>query len=513
PAREATRPKICIAATGGYGRRELCPYSDIDVTFVVAEEEDEYLDAVVRQMFMTIMEVFKSRCGLKVGYGYRTVSGADQLDHQTQTALLDLRVVAGSHRLGEEFRREVLQHIWPASFLRTKLEERVAQRARLGGTVHQVEPELREGPGGLRDIHLAEWLAATSFPSTRGDVWHQLQRLGAVSPRDVQAVTEAREFLLTVRNWAHWQTERLADRLVRDRQEAVAVALHCAEDGRVSRVERFMEQYYRAAENSLRVSGFVADRCLAERLSLSEELACSGSELFVAYPWVRAIAPRFLMEMAQHFQSHGLHPGHELRRILSQQLEQCPELGEDPEACQDFMGLLRAVPTAGRRPVLEGGEPPPGVYNTLRMLADLGLLQRLLPELGEAYRRVPFDPAHRHSIGFHLLETVRCLERLRFTQDPALDEFRKPWSAVRSPEILYLAALLHDIGKLVVGIPHPEAGAEMAHRLCRRLGLDDAAADAVVHLVRIHMVMSDTAQLRDLTLEKTLHDFCEAVGS
>ncbi len=512
-AREATRPKISIAATGGYGRRELCPYSDIDVTFVVAEEEDPLLDATVRQMFHTIMEVFHQRCGLKVGYGYRTLADAVRLETETQTALVDLRVVAGSHRLAEEFRREVFQHVWPAAFVRTKLAERREQWERHGGAIHQIEPEVREGPGGLRDLHLAEWLATVSFPSTRGDVWRQLQRLGAVSPADVQGVTEAREFLLTARNWNHWKAQRHADRLVRERQEGLAEALRLPDDRDLSRVERLMERYYRAAETVARISSFVADRCLAERLSLSEALGCSGSELHVAYPWVRVTEPDFLMEVAQNFQSHGLQPGHELRRMISQHLESCSPLAEDPEAAQDFVGLLRALPPPGRHYASQTAGTPPGVYATLRLFADLGLLQRLIPELGAAYRRVPFDVAHRHSIGFHMLETVRHLERLRFTDESNLEDFRRAWGVVEAPEVLYLGALLHDIGKLAGTGPHAETGAHATRDIAERLGLEPDLAQRAERLVRLHMVMSETAQLRDVTLEKTIHDFTDAVGS
>ena len=133
PERDAARPKISIVATGGYGRRELCPFSDIDVTFVVVEEEDEVLDAVVRQMFMLLMETFSQRSGLKVGYAYRTLSDVAQLDHQTLTSLLDSRVVAGSHGLAENFLQKVFRSIWPAAFVRQKVAERRQLGEKQGG--------------------------------------------------------------------------------------------------------------------------------------------------------------------------------------------------------------------------------------------------------------------------------------------------------------------------------------------------------------------------------------------
>ncbi len=525
-SREAVRRKICIVATGGYGRRELCPCSDIDVSFVVSEEEDASLDAAVRGIFMDLMEVFTQRLGLKVGYAYRTHADAATLDHQTQTALLDTRVVAGSHPLGHQFAVEVARHVWPAAFVRQKIAERRLQCERLGGTIYRIEPELREGPGGLRDIHLAEWLAAVSFPTCRGDVWRQLQRLGVVTRRDAQQVAAAREFLLSLRNWMHWQTGRPTNVLVRERQEHLAEALGF-EDQDASAVELFMEQYYLHAEHAARVSGFVADRCLAERLSLTDELACTGADLQAAYPWLRVDTPRFLIDLGHHFQQFGLAPGYELRRMIAQQLESCADLGTDSEAADGFVLLLKTPPGPPLPRAILGGYSAPRtrfreadrlvVYETLALLAELGILQAMVPEMGRAYRRVPFDMVHLHTVGFHTLETVRALAELRLANDEAMVEFRRVWTEVEAPEVLYLAGLLHDVGKVAIGgtgAPgHADVGARMAREICARLRLDAAATSMVSLLVEHHLLMSETAQLRDLTLDKTIHDFVAVVDN
>lgn len=514
--RDPVRGKIAVVATGGYGRRELCPYSDIDVTFIVAEEEDPHLDATVRKMFHSLMEVFSQRVRLKVGYGYRTLADVAQLDHQTQTALLDTRVISGSNGLTNQFLMEVFRHIWPAAFVRRKVGERRESIEKHGGTIYRIEPEVRESAGGLRDLHLAEWLSAASFPSTRGDVWRQLQRLGVVTRRDVQDVIAAREFLLTIRTWMHWHTGRPADALIRERQELLAEALLYHDDDRASRVERFMEQYYEYAEAVSRIAGFVIDRCLSERLSISDELVCSGSELFPAYPWVRVAEPRFLIEICQNFQELGLTPGHELRRMIAQQLDNVPALGEDREASDDFLGLLQAAAPSQVQPYtpLNVSTTPggPGVYETLSLMASMGILQRLIPELGEAYRRVPFDQVHRHTIGHHALQTVRALEQLRISDDERLRDWVRIWSEIEAPSLLFLAGLLHDVGKIAPG-SHSVAGAEIAGAILDRLGIDGASAQKVKKLIRHHLLMSDTAQLRDLTLEKTIQDFVEVIDT
>ncbi|MFN3651509.1 MAG: HD domain-containing protein [Armatimonadota bacterium] len=503
---EAIRHKISIVATGGYGRRELCPYSDIDVTFIVAEEDEPTLDATVRSMFLLLMEVFSQRCGLKVGYGYRSPADVAQLDHQTQTSLLDLRVIGGSHSLTNVFGLELARHIWPAAFVRRKLLERQQVIEKHGSALHRIEPELREGPGGLRDLQIAEWVAAVSFPSTRGDVWRQLQKLGVVTRGEAQQVAAAREFLLTVRTWMHWHAGRQADLLVRERQELLAEALGFKDDDHACRVERFMERFYQHAENVARISRFVVDRCLAERLSLTDELACSGNELVPAYSWVKTGSPRFLVDMFVECHEHGLTPGYELRRMVAQYLDDCAPLGGDSETSDDFLSLLRppAPSEVGRLP---------GAYETLRKMAEMGILQRLIPEIGEAFRRVPFDQVHRHTIGFHCLEAVKALEVLRTTEDERLAEFRRIWSEIDAPGILILAVLLHDVGKIAPEKGHAELGAGMAEEICRRLSLDPPSVARVSALVRHHLLMSETAQLRDLTLEKTIQDFTEVIDS
>lgn len=525
-ARDAVRGRISVVATGGYGRREMCPFSDVDLAFIVEEEEDVHLDATVRRMFLQVMETFSQRLGLKVGYSYRTLSDATALDHQTQTALLDMRVVAGSHGLAERFRQEMFRSMWPAAFVRQKVAERRQAWEKCGGTLYVIEPEVRESPGGLRDLHLAEWLAQASFPTTRGDVWRQLVRMGAVSPKDEQEANAAREFLLLVRIWMHWETGRAADLVLRERQEGLAAVLGFQDDERASRVERFMERYYEHAENVSRIAGFLIERCLAERLSLTAELACSGSELYPAYPWVQVVTPRFLVELGRHFQAHALTPGYELRRMIAQNIEACRDLSTDPVAAEGFLELLRspAPPPfavhANRtsRPYMSAwdrGAPRdrPGVHETLKLLADIGALQRLLPELGVAYRRVPFDQVHRHTIGHHSLETVRALDALRAQAEGSQDTFRRAWAEVEAPELLYLAALLHDIGKLDHSPGHAASGAAMATAICSRLRLDEAATTQVATLVRHHLLMSETAQYRDLNLPRTVNDFAEQLAS
>lgn len=498
PERERVVPQIAIAATGGYGRRELSPYSDVDVTFIVAEEEDEMLDRTVRQMFLWLMQVFAQRLQLKVGYGYRTLADLGQTDHQSQTALLDARLIAGSHGLFDRFTTELIRQLWPAAFVRRKVAERAAIREKHHGTVYRVEPNVREGCGGLRDLHVAEWLAAIAFPTTRGDVWRQLERLSVVSRRDAAQVQAAREFLLVLRNLMHFSARRPADALVRERQEELAASLGYRDDEAAAGVQHLMADYYEHAGNVARVAGFVEERVLAERLSLTDELAVVGGDLAPAYPWVNVYSASFLVEICEQFQEHGLGPGPELRRTISEQVAGCGTLSDDREAAQRFVGLLRART---------------GIYDCLQLMASLGILQRWLPHLGAAFHRVPFEVVHENTIGYHSLQVARCLERLRDGDDERLEEFRRIWAEVEAPELLFLAALLHDVGKLSGSRGHAETGARLAAGICQHLGLDEPDTGRVEDLIRHHLLMSETAQLLDLTQEQTIRDFAEVVQS
>jgi [protein-PII] uridylyltransferase len=496
--RERVRKQLAVLATGGYGRRELCPYSDIDVTFVVAEEEEPLLDAAVRQLFLSVMEVFTQRAQLKVGYAYRTVQDCDQLDHQSQTALLDARLLAGSRELLAQFREALERNMWPGAFVRQKLEERTAVAAKHGDTLYLVEPQLREGPGGLRDLHVAEWLARVAFEGGEWDPWRRLVRAGALSREEATAAAEAREFYLALRNGMHWEAGRAVDLLTRDRQEALAAALGYRDEPPVAGVELLMRDLYRHAERVRRVYRQVEEGALRRRLRLDEELDCAGSEVSPSDPRADVRRPALLMTLCRHYQEHGLAPNPELASRVTEAMETGSDLSADVEAGQLFMQLL-------------GGSR--SVSRTLELMVSLGLLQRLIPELGEAFRRVPLDPVHKHTVGYHSLLVAEALDALRDMPPEAGGDFRRVFDLIASPQLLFLTALLHDLGKIAPGPNHSEAGAAMAPLICRRLGLDADAAERVGRLIRHHLLMSRTSQLRDLTLPQTIRDFVAVIDS
>ena len=489
---------LAVAATGSYGRQELCPHSDIDVAFIAADELSSDLDEAVRRLFLGLMEVFSHHVGQRVGYGYRTLADAETLDHQTQSALLDARFLGGDRSLFEDFVEAVRRHIWPGAYVRRKISERAESIQSNEATLYQIEPDVREGIGGLRDLHLAQWLATVALPSTRGDVWRQLVRLGVISRNNARRVAECREFLLCVRNWMHFEAGRHADILVRDRQERLAVALGFEDDERASRVERFMEQYYSLAVSANRIKDFVVERCLQERLGLSAQLACVGNDLYRADPDVNIASPAFLIDLFEQYQEHGLRPGPTMARLLEGGLGRCPPFSSDPQSAHHFVRLIRA---------------PAGVHDTLSEMARVGALQKLLPPMAEAFIRVPMDMVHLHTIGYHSLEVVRALDNLRLSTKPQDDVMRQIWNGIDAPEELFLAALLHDVGKLERQSDHATTGASVAREVCQGLGMDKSSTERVATLVEHHMLMSETAQYRDLGLSDTMQQFVSVVDT
>ncbi len=187
PSEEA--PALAIIATGGYGRRELAPFSDVDVTFVPAREDDPYLNVLIKDMFQMVMDVFLYGANLKVGYAYRLLGDLGRLDHQTQTTLLDARFLCGDRALFQEFRAQFRAHLLTADFLFQKWAERQAVLAKHGGDqVYGVEPNIKEGAGGLRDIQNAEWMGEVRCHVSLSRLWPALVEQGFVTDEDAAQI-------------------------------------------------------------------------------------------------------------------------------------------------------------------------------------------------------------------------------------------------------------------------------------------------------------------------------------
>lgn len=490
-------PEIVIIATGGYGRRELSPYSDVDVTFVPAREDDGYLNALIKDMFQTMMDAFLYGANLKVGYAYRLIGDLSQLDHQTQTTLLDARYLCGDRELFREFRTAFRSHLLTAHFLFEKAAERQAVLKKLGGDVlYTVEPNIKEGAGGLRDLQTAEWMAQVRYRVTLPRAWAALKDDGAISERDAVVIKERREFLQRVRNALHIGTKEMRDVLTAEKQEIVAALMDYPDSPEVPAVETFMREYYAACADIRRISRKAVNHCLDSKIPVGLGLESINRSLYVDDYSAADRDSVFPLHVAELSQVYGLRISPEVLEDIAAFLERHPAPEDSIVGGRVFSRLL----TAGQ-----------GVAQTVEWLEDNGILGWLIPEFAGLMTLIPYDAAHDYTVGYHSLRVVRNLERLKTETDPKLSDYRRVANDITMPDVLYMAGLIHDVGKQFPEAGHAEIGARVAVDIADRMGWDSERKDKLVFLIRHHLLMAETSRLRDLSLDETLREFVRQV--
>ncbi len=497
---------IAIIATGGYGRRELAPFSDIDITFVPQRENDARTDRVIREMFRHVMDICNSRCGLEVGYAYRLLSDCAELDHQTTSGLLDARLVVGSSRLFIQFEDAFWAGFNGADFIFTKLKERQRALQKWGDAPYLREPQLKEGPGGLRDLHTMVWLVQArkhlSAARVRGDrAVEVLGREADLSDAILSQIAAARERLLQVRCVLHAAVGAGRDLLVVTRQEQVASLLgYTSQKGGRPPIEQFMADLYPALATLRRVGAQVMDRVENSRLILGIGLDCKRRRLVPANGALETDDPAWMLWAFELAQRYDLAISAELENAARALVEQ-GSVASEPSALGPIFS--RILSQSGR------------VYATLQKMADLGVLGWFLPEFQGLMDLIPYDPAHDFTVGQHTLYVIRNLEDLLQTgvaDTEELVEMRRVMRDLPHPEHLLLAALLHDSGKADPSRPHSETGEEIARVVSYRLGWTLEAGEAVAFLVRHHLLMAETSRLRDLNLDETIAEFTRVVS-
>ena len=504
---------IAILAVGGYGQRLCAPHSDLDLTFL-SERDDN--PPVLHQMFPLVMDVLLSGAKIKVGYAYRILADlrGETLDHQTQTALLDARLVAGDPGLFQQFQNIYANNVQIADFLFRKEAERAKVRARCGDSVFIVEPNVKEGVGGLRDIQTAAWMARVRFGKGGEALWRDLLRRRVITKGDLHALGDARELLLSTRCALHLLSGERRDVLTARRQEEVAARLEntASPTGVLPAVERFMERYYAAAYDVQRIADKVMARCLDAPLPLGSGTGLSSVRRTVAItePTQAEANPLWPM-IALHFcQEHLL----ELALPTEESIERHVASGtlgvrgvNVPSGFgARFTEILTQVGDAG---------------TTLRRMQRTTLLGVLLPELDKCMGLIPYDSSHSHTVGEHSIRVLENLLRLRdkvADGDPVLGGYLSVWQTLVNPLPLLLSALLHDIGKQWTHLStgeragHEDLGAEHVGALCTRIGCTPSVADHVEFLVRHHLLLARISRLRDLTQPGTVREVVKAVG-
>jgi len=501
---------VALVAVGGYGRGELAPNSDIDLLFLTGHENDPAADTVVEALLYLLWDL-----GLKVGHAKRTVADtirASREDQTILTGLLEMRFVAGDRplatKLDRAFRREVAR-LKPVDFVDAKLLERDQRHERHGATRYVVEPNIKEGKGGLRDLHTLFWIAKFAY---RGDSIIDIVDKGILRESEARRFAAAQRFLWTVRCHLHIRSGRPEERLDFDAQMAIAPLMGFASRGGMRDVERFMKRYYLAARD---VGNLTRIICAAmetdfrkRRLGWAEEFR--GRQDFGHFR-IRSgrinLDPELMfrdapLRMLEIFhlaleQKADIHP-QALQRIT----RGLPALGDttrdDPRAAEEFLAIL----TSRHNP-----------ERVLRLMNESGVLGRFLPDFGKIVAMMQFDMYHSYTVDEHTIKVIGVLHQIEsggLAKTAPVATSVMP--EVESRRALFVAALLHDIAKGRDG-DHSELGAEVALDLCPRLGLTPEETETVSWLVRHHLLMSKTAFRYDLNDPKTIDDFAAIVQS
>ncbi|PJE34354.1 [protein-PII] uridylyltransferase [Pseudooceanicola lipolyticus] len=500
--------RISVIAVGGYGRGEMAPFSDVDLLFLTPYKITAWAESCIESMLYMLWDL-----KLKVGHSSRTVRDCIRLgqdDFTIRTALLEHRFLAGDARLAADLDRRLNADLFSGGereFVEAKLAER-AKRHRKQGQRYVVEPNVKEGKGGLRDLQSLFWIAKYIH---RVQDAAELVPLGVFRPSEFERFVKAEDFLWAVRAHMHLVTGRPTEQLTFDLQIEVAERLgYKDKDGRRD-VEFFMQDYFRQATavgdltrivltklEAIHVkSEPLLDRIFRRKRKVKPEYEEVNNRLAIADPEEFLKDKLNLLRLFDEGLRTGMliHP--DAMRLVTANLSLIDEnMRNNKEAQQIFMGLL-----------LKHGNPE----RALRRMNELGVLSAFLPEFEPIVAMTQFNMYHSYTVDEHI---IQCIKTLAQIENGELKETLPVASGILKEgvnrKVLYVALLLHDIAK---GRPedHSQLGAQIARKVAPRLGLNKQDSETVEWLVRYHLLMSDMAQKRDIADPRTVRDFAKAV--
>lgn len=508
PRLPVDQDQIAVVALGGYGRRELAPFSDVDLLFLRADGADDEVKAVVERALALLWD-----SGLTVGHSFRTIAecvAMARTDLHTRTALAEARLLTGSPRLFARLidRLEALVFAsarTTSAFLDTLRRDIDERYSRFGRAVGLLEPHVKESAGGLRDLHVILWTGHALFGA---GALAALTARGALAENERVASLRAYDHLLRVRNEAHFTTGRKTDLLDLELQPVIAESLGYRGRRGALASEIFMRDYYERASGLHAVS----------RTFLLRHAPPPPRRLFSLGLLRRRPRGTFEIRDGKLYPRGNASSLGSARRLLeafSIAQREGPELSEELKV--EIRSSLRLVDRAFRES-REAGRALLGllgykgrVGTALRAMHETGLLGRLMPEFARVTFLVQHDYYHRYTVDEHTLTAIDALDRVAGAEASS-GRFRPVLDAVTQPAALYLGMLLHDIGKGHGG-GHVRRGVRIAERVCARLGLDASMAEDVTFLVDAHLEMSQISQRRDLTEPGLVEAFARRVGT
>lgn len=511
--------RVALVGVGSYGRGRVAYHSDVDIVFLTDTERHEHVVQLSEAVLYPLWDL-----GLHVGHAVRSVDETLSLARQdmfTTTTLLDIRRVAGSDALVRDLRSLGHRHVIEPhrSEFVGKLKQALQERhEKFGGSLYLLEPEVKLGRGGLRDIDVAMWAAKARWGLYSTD---ELLRAGALTPSEYRTLQAAQHMLWRVRNHLHVRAGRRQDRLTFEDQEEIAghFGFH---DGTTLAVEQFMQQYYRHAESVAHLTERIIERCLHERHTkpsptqqplgggvaiFDQQITVENAELLEREP---AIALRLYQQVARHHLAPHAH-ARELISRLARTTDHEAELDGIDASWPARLADIEEAHKLFLQLLLHSAKEPVRRESVVAELHETGLLLAMIPEFGPVTGRVQHDVYHIYTVDVHSVTAVQRLHQL--IRGDLAEQF--PLACQLAAEVphripLVLGLLLHDIGK-AHGREHAEKGAEIARVVATRMGLGASDIEHVVWLVRAHLRLYHWATRRDLSDPETLQEITQDI--
>lgn len=499
---------LALCAVGGFGRGELHPHSDLDVLILhpgPSPLSDPH-QAAVRQFIQVLWDA-----SLHPGHSVRTVEECIEqatVDVSVMTNVMEHRFIAGDGVLYGAFQRALEDPtLWPAAdFFKAKVAEQTHRYAQFEDTIYNLEPNLKEGPGGLRDVQMIAWVTHRYFRTT---TLHGLIEHDFLSEDELAELIAGRTYVWSLRWALHQIAGRAEERLLFDHQRKLAEIFGDSAPGELATnadVERFMQRYYRVAMRLARLNErllqsfeeeLLASRQHLPSAEINEDFKITDGYLELVDPQGFVYQPILLIKMfkvlADHPEILGVRAA--TIRLVREHLYLIDDaFRQDPDVLAIFLDLLKS---------------PQGVYHQLARMNRYGVLGSLLPAFAEITGRMQFDLFHVYTVDQHTLFVVRNIRR--FANGEYADQFGHAidvFKRIDRPHVLYLAALFHDIAKGRGG-DHSVLGAEDARVFCQALSLSDDDRHLVAWLVEAHLLLSQTSQREDISDPQVVHRFCQ----
>ena len=504
---------LSVLSAGGYGRRELHPYSDIDIIFLHRGKANKTIEDFTTRFLHYLWDI-----GFDLGHSVRSVEDClefARIDLASQTSIMESRLLAGDKDTFSELESQLTEtvvRLRTDSYIKGKIQELKERHQHYGNSLYHLEPNIKNGVGGLRDLQTSLWVAQARFGVRNFD---GLQAIGVISENEKKVTLENLDFLWRVRNDLHYAAKRKQDIMSFLYQPTVAKDLGFHDDTIGDSIENLMKQYYRTARHIAEYSQVYTNRCFppSARGAHSHGIPATiipgifqqdGCIHLQEFSPVKITAP-LIMRCFLESQRRNIPISIATKTLIRNRWEEIPE--------SDFLRTesLEII----NQMLLETGN----LYLALRQMHELQILERFIPEFQGLTCLVRHDLQHRYTVDEHTLRLVMYLQQLKNQTTLEKDDKEKPprelvkvYHEVNEDKVLMLSALLHDIGK-VAKKHHVDSGLIMLPIILERLQLSEIERNKITSLVAIHHLMSEVAQHHDLDDKRVLMDFVEKVGS